>query len=531
LILGAYQKWGEACAGKLLGDYAFAIWDWRRHLFFCARDHFGVKPFFYYHSKNLFAFASEIKALFCVPGLLRRLNEVRVGDFLAANFEDKSITFYENIVRLPQSSYMIVGSQTKQIRQYWTPDATKELRLRSNDEYVEAFQEIFTSAVRCRTRSAFAVGSTLSGGLDSSSVACTASKVLAEEGKGALHTFSAIFPSLAQVDPRIDERVYIDAVLESGQFEPHLIHADQLSPLVETFWQDDEVIPGVNVYMDNAFFEGARQHNVRVLLSGFDGDSVLSHGYERLTELARTFRWGTLFNETTALAQRYEMRRRSIIRHRCFRPLVSKPASDLWQKWQGQELPEPYTGMGIHPHFVQQIGLADRTKQLSEEHDKSRNVREQHGHSLLSGVLSYGIEILDQVAAPFAVEPRHPFFDKRLVEFSLALPLAQKLQQGWPRFILRQAMKNVLPDEIRWRLTKGNLSANFILGLLNKEQATLEDVLFGNSLAIEKYISIPVLQQAYHCYQAKPLLRGKEALIINKVVLLALWLRNLALSQ
>ena len=101
LILAAYEKWGETCPEHLLGDFAFAIWDKRNQMLFCARDHFGVRPFYYHHCpRRMFAFASEIKALLCLSEVPNRLNEVRVGAYLEVMLEDKIITFYGDIFRL-----------------------------------------------------------------------------------------------------------------------------------------------------------------------------------------------------------------------------------------------------------------------------------------------------------------------------------------------------------------------------------------------------------------------------------------------
>jgi len=190
LILAAYEKWGEYCPEKLLGDFAFAIWDERKQVLFCARDHFGVKPFCYHQSEQFFVFASEIKALLCLPGVPCQLNEARVADYLEVLFEDKAMTFYQHILRLPPGHSITVGREETRLRSYWSLDPERELRLGSDEEYAEA--------MRCRLRSAFPIGSMLSGGLDSSSITCVARKLLAQNGGRRLHTFSAIFESLTR---------------------------------------------------------------------------------------------------------------------------------------------------------------------------------------------------------------------------------------------------------------------------------------------------------------------------------------------
>ena len=112
-ILQAYIKWGEDCPNHLLGDFAFVIWDGRKQKLFCARDHFGVKPFYYYHAPGkFFAFATEIKALLTLADVPRQLNELRVGQYLTGMFDDKEITFYEGILRLPPAHVMTFASRS-----------------------------------------------------------------------------------------------------------------------------------------------------------------------------------------------------------------------------------------------------------------------------------------------------------------------------------------------------------------------------------------------------------------------------------
>src|SRR5207245_10257224 len=171
LILAAYERWGERCPEHLLGDFALAIWDARRATLFCARDHFGVKPFYYHHAPGrLFCFASEIKGLVALAEVPRRLNETRVADYLVPLLEDKEITFYEEIVRLPPAHRMAVTREGVRMEQYWALDPEREIRMKSDGEYAEAFREIFTEAVRWRLRSAIPVESMSSGVLDSSSI-------------------------------------------------------------------------------------------------------------------------------------------------------------------------------------------------------------------------------------------------------------------------------------------------------------------------------------------------------------------------
>ncbi|MEO1340667.1 MAG: asparagine synthetase B, partial [Cyanobacteria bacterium J06635_13] len=150
LILKAYHKWGEKCPAKLIGDFAFAIWDARHRRFFCARDPMGIKPFYYYCSGSVFAFASEIKALLRLSAVEPQLNELRVAYQLAGFLEDEEVTFYENIWRLKSAHSLIVNQESKKLEQYWALDPDQRIKLSSHQEYTAAFKELFTEAVHCR---------------------------------------------------------------------------------------------------------------------------------------------------------------------------------------------------------------------------------------------------------------------------------------------------------------------------------------------------------------------------------------------
>ena len=313
LILAAYEKWGEICPEKLLGDFAFVIWDGRKQALFCARDHFGVKPFYYYFlSGRFFVFASEIKALLSHPEVPRRLNEVRVGEYLASMFDDKTITFYAGILRLPPAHSLTVSRAGTQLQQYWSLDPSRELQLGSDDAYAEAFRELFIEAVRCRLRTAFPVGSMLSGGMDSSSITCVARQLLARDGGRRLLTFSAIFDEVTQCD----ERPFINAVLAQNSLEPHYVHGDRLSPLADldhVLWHQDEAFYAPNLFLTWNLYGAAKEQGVRILLDGFDGDTTVSHGEGYLDELAYAGQWFTLAAEIRAYARTFNLSSRRLL--------------------------------------------------------------------------------------------------------------------------------------------------------------------------------------------------------------------------
>ena len=306
LLLSAYEKWGCNCPNQLLGDFSFAIWDENRRTLFCARDHFGVKPLYYYASDRIFAFASEIKALLCLPEVPRQLNEIRVAEHLILLDSDPKITFYRDIFRLPPACHLSVNAHSLKVYEYWSLESNRALSLGSNQEYANQFLDLFTEAVRCRLRSVSPVGAMLSGGLDSSSITCVARNLLAAEGSLPLHTFSAGFDIVSESD----EQAFQSAVLAQGNVISHYLQGDSFGPLTnleQVLWHQEEALTAGNLRLNWGLYQLARDHNVHVVLDGWDGDITVSHGYEYLRELARKGQWLTLASETRAYGQQLNL--------------------------------------------------------------------------------------------------------------------------------------------------------------------------------------------------------------------------------
>jgi len=529
LILRAYERWGEECASKLVGDFAFAIWDSRDQRLFCARDHIGVKPFYYHQAPDAFLFASEIKALLTSPTVPYRLNPLRVADYLVGLFEDQAITFYHDVYRLPAGHALTVSRTGTRIRQYWSLDPSRELLLGSDEAYAEAFRECFTEAVRSRLRSSHPVGCLLSGGLDSSSIATTVRHIRGSAAGGKLDTFTAIFPGLSASDLRkIDERAFVEAVVAQGGIEAHYVRGDLLSPLTDVdraLWHLDEAFAAPNLYLHWGLYGAARDRGVRTLLDGIDGDTTVSHGLERLVALARTGKVATLAGEVRALSQRHSIGVSGLLRQFVLQPLVPGSLRKGLRRLRGRE-PAWSSDSIIRPEFARRMGLAERVEAFDREHGASaRSPREAHWRGMKSGLIPYALELADKAAAAFGVEPRYPFFDRRLMELCLALPADQKLRGGWSRVVMRRAMAGTLPEQVRWRASKANLAPNFGRRLLSNDQNLLIEVIFDHPGVLEEYVDIAALRRAYDRYVAQPLSQT-DALTVYGAVVLGLWLQR-----
>lgn len=578
LILAAYERWGESCVDHLLGDFAFALWDGRNKRIFCARDHFGAKPFYCLHTPEYFAFATEIKALWRVSAVARQLNEVQLARFLSGDDNDKEATFYEHVKRLPPAHVLTISRDgTTQLRNYWTLDRNLEIKLGSDEEYAERFRELFIEAVRCRTRSAYPVGSALSGGLDSSSIACTARDLLRESGKTPLHVFSAIYPSI----PLSDERPYINAAIAQGDMEPHFFHADEIDPFYDKerlLAHMDDFHAGGNLHLAWRTCELAQQAGVRVLLHGFDGDTTVSHGFYSIKEMALKGQWGAFSNTVKEVTKQFSaypnfsaanmlrifgypalerlaerkqwltiasgieplhrnfgLSRRKLIKNYLLLPMIPDP---LLQRWRGlrngaQSPAVKHNGIApvfatlINPNLAARVGLYERRE--SSEFERANEFdsdRDEHYFRLNGGTLSRVLELIDLTGAVFGVESRYPFTDKRLIEYCYGIPASQKLNQGWSRYVLRRAMEGILPPEIQWRSAKSNLGPGLTTTFREFGSHLLHEAIFTNSDVIAPYVNLTTLRAAYQDYIEAGREDDAGVTQLWLVMMLYLWLRS-----
>lgn len=495
LILAAYARWGQHCVAHFLGDFVFAIWDSHQQQLFCARDHFGVKPFYYFEGEHAFYFASEIKALRCLEAIPSVLNESRIADYLVRLYDDERSTFYQGIYRLPPAHTLVVSRQQVVLQRYWALDATRELRLKSTAEYAEVFRATFAEAVQCRLRSAFPLGSTLSGGMDSSSVTCMARKLLAEEGQERrLHTFSGTFASM----PDCDEQQYMREVIDQGGVEAHLVPIDRLSPFKG--YQNGQA------YVDQPYFNpaayaqwtlacAARDQGVHVLLGGFGGDFVVSHGIAYLPELARRGRWRRFMQEGRALAERHHGKLSAIIRKYGLRPLIPEVFKALRRRFRGvDETAHLLADSPISPACAARTHVIERLQIDHRANLAARTSRAAHLQGVSTGLNSMVFETCNTISHVCGIEERYPFFDRRVVELCLALPAELKLHQGWTRYILHRAMEGILPPAIQWRPNKADLSPYFDQEIVRTDRQQLEDLYAESEIMLAPYVELPALR-------------------------------------
>jgi len=456
LILAAYEKWESDCVDHLLGDFAFVIWDERKQKLFCARDHMGINPFYYALTDDYFAFASEIKGLFAIPGLEGEVNEERIADYLTCIATETKSTFYKNIFRLSPGHFLEIDSDRSRCHCYWEPRPAV-LVCRSSKEYEQQFYDIFADAVRCRLRSSFPAGSFLSGGMDSSSIVCMAAGPLRDCLPSPLHTFSGIFDELT----KCDERKYFQSVLDRYEVVPHFVNVDRIDPgraydnIMET---EDEPFWAPHFFMLWELMALARGTGIRILLDGHDGDNAVSYGLGLLSELFMKGKWFRLAKECRGLGNTPSLKKTfknflcvcrdcALIRFSSFLPATT-------QKYNFIE-----TVVNLNPSFVRQTDINNRLTQAEAKRAKQGQPEYlRHKLAIMQPTRPLALEFLERLNIQHRLVGRYPFFAKYLVEFCLALPSEQKFSHGYTRNIVRSSLRNILPEAIAGRKSKTNFT-------------------------------------------------------------------------
>jgi asparagine synthase (glutamine-hydrolysing) len=521
LILRAWERWGEACPARLLGDFALAVWDGRRRVLFCARDPAGVKPLYYYAGPRVFAAASGAAALLAAPGLPRRLDELRVAAYLVPGLESRTATFYEGILRLPPGHCLSVTPDGGTPHPYWQLDPTRELRLGSDAEYAEQFRELFTDAVRCRLRAGSPVAAALSGGLDSSSVVCVARAVQTAAGTGPLATYTARFPTL----PRCDEGVYVAAVEAGGGLAPRHLRGDTLDPLGDLEsgpLREEEALQAGGYYMHWALYRAAEADGMRVFLEGTGGDLVVSHGTGYLHDLARQGRWLELGREARRLSRSFERPAWRVLRATA--TAVAPPALRRgWRRVRRRGFLEPPL---IRAEFARRIGLDDRLRAAEPARPSGdvEGARREHWRHLTSPRLAGILETLAAAGRAMGVDSRDPFLDRRLIEFCLALPASQKIRHGLTRVVARHALGALLPAEIRDRPGKAPLDLMLPSALRVYGPERLGRLMSEAADSLDPYVGAEVVRRTHRAYREHGTLRDVRR--VWRLALLALWLRR-----
>lgn len=531
LVLACYRRWGEQCANHLIGDFAFAIWDPTSARLFCARDPFGVRPFYYFVSDQLFAFASEPQALLTIaPDLRKGLNEAWIGLFVGGFPPPATETLYLSIRRLAPAHFAVVIDSEVVLQRYYTLPRHTELSDAPSGQAAR-LAEILDAAVACRMVGRAPVAALLSGGLDSSSIVALAASRRQQAGQDPLDTFSMVYPDT----PEHDERLFIDQVIAAAYASPHYLESGEVAPFLDfgkLLNSQGGPFLGPNLAASGRIHAFAGAAGAKIILDGHGGDETISYGGGRIPDLAFRWRWLTLWRELRALCAVeglpfFRTYIRVLVRkgpHRRLRRRIGD--------WKRQILrrppPTPEALRFVNAELAKRAALASLAPAtLADPRHFGNEAQESHFDTVQSDFQSYAFELLDRAAAHAGIELRFPLWDQRVVEFCTSLPSHEKMRNGFTRSILRRAMSGKLPEPVRWRADKLDFVPHIARGMLDHHVPLIDELLVHKPGQIAQYVNLEVLQASWQRIRdrSRPP-HGADVQAVWRAAALALWLRG-----
>ncbi|MFD0588409.1 asparagine synthase-related protein [Paenibacillus sp. GCM10027627] len=518
LILLAYKKWGQEAPAHLVGDFAFIIWDGSDSSLFGARDFSGTRTLYFAKSEGLIAFSTTIRPLFELPGVERSLSESWISEFLAIPITTEAVdlfaTVYKQVEQLPPSHSFVLRGQKLSFQRYCTITPQKPLKLRSNEEYEEAFRDVFQTAVSSKLRTFREVGANLSGGLDSGSVVSFAARELREQNK-KLHTFSYVpLDHFNDWTPRsrvANERDNIrQTVNHVGNIHDQYFDFPQKNPLTEV---DDwlELMETPYKFYENSFwtkgiYEQAQSANAGVLLTGSRGNWTISWGtvLDYQASLLRRMKLFKLYREMTLYSGNL-----SVPKSRLY-PIVGKKAFPglvrLLKK--GPEPKQPSFDL-INPEFAKRTKVYDRLESHGYDfwgqasHDVF-DVRQKQFEQLYYWTITGTVGCKQSLR--HKLWERDATNDLRVVRFCLSLPHDQFVQDGYGRSLIRRSTSGYLPDSIRLnQKVRGIQGADGLYRMMPAWNELLSELrgVIGDP-AIAGYLNVPELTRALSAIEHSP---------------------------
>ena len=497
LIVLGYQKKGEEIFKELVGAFSFLIFDKEKKEFLAVRDHIGMKPFYYSFSDGHFIYGTEPRFIFLISQKKKILNQDKLVDSILRTERSYEKTFYKGIYRLDRGEFL--KSKHKKIEkfryhEFKTPDYFGYER---EEDCFEDFRNLFTKIIEEQSSGIDIIGSNLSGGLDSTSV----TRVLADLNKNTgnkkkIFSYSFKFTDLNKNQFKTtDEINYVKDAVELGGLNSRIIEIPK-DNYVQQLLDCQKNFPSPNLqgnrYLELFMIDNLKKDGVKTVLTGFDGDCTVSSGTELIQILLRQFRF------YGALKLNSQMRRNlgfkdnslSILYRYVLLRLTPSKLHFYLRRARGFDSLD-FQFKYFNKNFKNEIDLF----RLHQQKRKGMyDIKNGHRDLLNSRHFQNAFESLDIDYSYNGIEERHPFFDKRLMEFCLRLHPNMKLKNGITRYVLRESLKENLPKSVKNRMQKSNLSPYFFYSA-KKNINNLIDNLTRRSSKLRDYLDLKSLKK------------------------------------
>ena len=498
IVYGLYNRFGKDFVKKIFGSFAIIIFDSQKKRVICARDHLGIKPFYYYFSNGVFAFSSDANLIFKIIGIKPSINFSKIAQIIARNEICHHKTTLDSINKIVRGNILFVDSYKADQESYHCFKKENDLKL-DEIEYLELFKNTLFDSVINKIPDNERIGSTLSGGLDSSAI----TKILEETNQHhglnkKIFTYSLNFVDLKERDLSNTNEMNYVYDFHSNSTSNHRVldikYYDVVSDLLNSQGRFSEPCTHSNRFIETALIKGCKDDNVSCLFTGFDGDTTVGYGKEIVQKYFQSFRLHDALRSYGS-AQRISGKKPQ------YAKVFLRYFLSLFLPWQIHYLVKAIKGTdSISPHIkflgkeikesINLMEVVKNNRKLSFEYKKG------HERLLNNNTYSKVFEMLDVDYSISGITEKHPFCDVRLMELSLSYPLEQKFRNGVTRYILRESMKNKLPDSIYKRTTKSNLSPYFFYSVDSNLKMLLEKIIDTQS-PLKDYIDLELLKSFY----------------------------------
>ena len=461
LILRAYAKWGSECLGHLRGDFAFAVWDSRNQQLFCARDQFGIKPFYYASVGSVLVFSNTLDCIRRHPAVSDRLNDLAIADFLLFEMiREPAATSFEDIHRLPPAHSLTCDQGDMSVRRYWKLPVSAPLHHKRPSDCVEQFQELLDLAVADRMRTDN-VAIFMSGGLDSPTVAASAQRILAHDGSAAgLCAYTEVFDRLIPHEEGRYAKLVADRLKIPIEFQADDMGLRQYRHHEDSAWPEPVHSPGSDGGVAQMRQIAARN---RVALTGYGADPALCCLLSvHFSHLLKKGQFGRALGDA---------RRFLTVEGRFSRLYLRK----RWQRWFASEVHDYHYPGWLNPDLEKSLGLRERWGALTRASTPNTAARRVAYEAMVDPIWPATFEGGDPGVTRIPLEVCYPFFDLRLVDLLLALPA---LPWCSDKELLREAARGILPDAVRLR-RKSPLLADPLIALLQQPESAWVDSFEG----------------------------------------------------
>jgi asparagine synthase (glutamine-hydrolysing) len=511
-VIHAYEEWGADCLQKLNGMFTFAIWDKKNKSLFVARDRLGIKPLYYYYDAEGFVFASEIKALLIDKDIVSEPNNSAIHSFLLTGFQYTNETFFKNIKELQPGHYMVINSEGVKIRKYWDiPDEknpeTKESRnVKSVDRSnINKFLTLLKDAINVRIPPNFPITYYLSGGLDSSAIVCLAEKILKNNRSGESVIFTASY------NTKWDEAVYAEEVKKLVRGKLTYVFPSSVASwkdLKEFVYYMDEPVAVLNYYVYWCLAKVTKTKS-RIIFMGQGPDEFLAghgeHFISYIKELASEKKYAKILTELISGAKRYDFFN---LLYALFSDFVLRSKSILIGNLLDKTFLELYKSPANAP-------------------SKLHTLRDSLMHDVKQEKLPMHLRVGDRMSSAFSIELRCPYLDHRIIEYCFTLPSNYKIRDGETKYVLREAIRGVIPESIRKRKKRGTPVP--LENWLNKFRSEIIQMIESKKFKDRGYFNAEAVWDVYDRYCNNKMNRFEKQFygdVLWRIINLELWLET-----